>query len=138
MTQQIPSLLKRALKLKQAGKLRVLLVEDEALAAMMMQESLTEFGFHVIGPVCTVSEAEAVAKDGQPDAAVLDINLGDGLVYSVAEILASRGVPFVFVTGYDAESVDSRFSEIPVLQKPIDRGMLQKILGQRAERSVAY
>ena len=86
----------------------------------------------------SVNGTKAVAKDGQPDAAVLDINLGDGLAYSVAEILAARGVPFVFVTGYDAESVDSRFREIPVLQKPIDREMLQKILGQRAERSVAY
>jgi PAS domain S-box-containing protein len=126
-----------AIGLKQAGKLRVLLVEDEALVAMTIQESLTEFGFHVIGPVCTVSEAEAVAKDDQVDAAVLDINLGDGLVYSVAEILAARDVPFVFVTGYDAESVDSRFREIPVLQKPIEREMLQQIFVQRAERSVA-
>ena len=126
-----------AIGLKQAGKLRVLLVEDEALVAMMIQESLTEFGFHVMGPVCTVSEAEAVAKDGQADAAVLDINLGDGPVYSVAEILAARGVPFVFVTGYDAESVDSRFRDIPVLQKPVDREMLQKIFVRREERSVA-
>ena len=126
-----------AIGLKQAGKPRVLLVEDEALVAMMIQESLTEFGFHVIGPVCTVSEAEAVAKDGQSEAAVLDINLGDGLVYSVAEILAARGVPFVFVTGYDAESVDSRFREIPVLQKPIEREMLQKIFVQRVQRTMA-
>jgi chemotaxis family two-component system sensor kinase Cph1 len=118
--------------LKQAGKLRVLLVEDEALVAMMIRESLTEFGFHVIGPVCTVSEAEAVAKDGHPDAAVLDINIADGLIYSVAEILAARGVPFVFVTGYDAETVDSRFREIPVLQKPIEREMLLKIFQSSA------
>jgi PAS domain S-box-containing protein len=118
--------------LKQAGKLRVLLVEDEGLVAMMIQENLTEFGFHVIGPVCTVSEAEAVAKDGHPDAAVLDINIADGLIYSVAEILAARGVPFVFVTGYDAETVDSRFREIPVLQKPIEREMLLKIFQSSA------
>ncbi len=115
-----------------ADKPRVLLVEDEALVAMMIQESLTEFGFHVIGPVCTVSEAEAVARDDPPDAAVLDINLGDGLIYSVAEILSARKVPFVFVTGYDAESVDSRFSEIPILQKPIDREILQRIFAQQA------
>ena len=69
----------------------------------------------------------AAAKDEDFDAAVLDINLGDGLVYTVAEILSRRGVPFVFVTGYDADSVDSRFSKTPVLQKPIEREMLQKI-----------
>jgi CheY-like chemotaxis protein len=103
------------------------LVEDEALVAMMIQETLHEFGYQVVGPLNTASEALAAAREGHFDAAVLDINLGDGLVYTVAEILGVRGVPFVFVTGYDADSVDSRFSEVPILQKPIERDMLQKI-----------
>jgi PAS domain S-box-containing protein len=116
---------------------RVLLVEDEALVAMMIQETLTEFGFHVLGPVSTASEALAAARERSIDAAVLDINLGDGLVYTVAEILAERGVPFVFVTGYDADSVDSRFSGIPILQKPIERESLQRIFAQVDDRAVA-
>jgi DNA-binding response OmpR family regulator len=103
------------------------LVEDEALVAMMIQDSLTEFGFQVIGPLSTASEALAAARESHFDAAVLDINLGDGLVYTVAEILGVRGVPFVFVTGYDVDSIDPRFSDIPILQKPIDRDLLQKI-----------
>jgi PAS domain S-box-containing protein len=113
--------------LRKAGKPRVLLVEDEALVAMMIQESLKEFGYLVVGPVATAAEALAAAQDQEFDAALLDINLGDGMVYKVADVLAGRRVPFVFVTGYDADSVDSRFSEIPVLQKPIEREMLQKI-----------
>ena len=80
---------------------RVLLVEDEALVAMMIQETLVEFGFQVVGPVSTTSEALAAAQDKHLDAAVLDINLGDSLAYGVADILEKRGVPFVFVTGYD-------------------------------------
>ncbi len=122
--------------LKSAERPRVLLVEDEALVAMMIQETLTEFGFQVIGPVGTASEALAAAREKHVDAAVLDINLGDGLVYTVAEILGKRGVPFVFVTGYDADSVDPRFSGVPILQKPIERDMLQKIFllgGDRGE-----
>jgi PAS domain S-box-containing protein len=116
---------------------RVLLVEDEALVAMMIQETLTGFGFQVLGPVSTASEALAAARERHIDAAVLDINLGDGLVYTVAEILADRGVPFVFVTGYDADSVDARFSGIPVLQKPIERESLQRIFVPGADRTVA-
>ena len=116
---------------------RVLLVEDEALVAMMIQETLTEFGFQVLGPLSTASEALAAARERSIDAAVLDINLGDGLVYTVAEILAERGVPFVFVTGYDADSVDSRFSGIPILQKPIERESLQRIFAQGDDRAVA-
>jgi DNA-binding response OmpR family regulator len=121
---------------------RVLLVEDEALVALMIQETLAEFGFDVLGPVATVSEALAAARDQCIDAAVLDINLGDDLVYTVAEILARRGVPFVFVTGYDSDSVDARFSGIPVLQKPIERESLQRIFAndddlKRDDRTVA-
>jgi two-component sensor histidine kinase/DNA-binding response OmpR family regulator len=113
--------------LKHKDKPRVLLVEDEALVAMMIQDTLAEFGFHVVGPLGTASEALAAARESHIDAAVLDINLGDGLVYTVAEILGVRGVPFVFVTGYDIDSVDPRFSDIPILQKPIERDMLQKV-----------
>ncbi len=112
---------------KRTSNRRVLLVEDEALVAMMIQECLVERGHSVLGPISSASEALAAAKEGDFDAAILDINLGDGMAYPVAEILSSRGVPFVFVTGYEADAVDDRFSEVPVLQKPIERQMLQKI-----------
>lgn len=116
-----------AIGLESANRPRVLLVEDEALVAMLIQDCLSEFGFQVIGPVSTASDALAVADDGHFDAAVLDINLADGTVYEVAERLASRGVPFVFVTGYDADSVDSRFGDVQILQKPIERETLKNI-----------
>ena len=106
---------------------RVLLVEDEALVAMMIQEFLNECGRAVIGPISTAVEALATAQQGDFDGAILDINLGDGMAYPVAEILAARGVPFVFLTGYEADTVDDRFSEVPILQKPIERQMLQRI-----------
>jgi PAS domain S-box-containing protein len=125
------------IELRHEDRPRVLLVEDEALVAMMIKETLAEFGFQVLGPISTASEALATARECHLDAAVLDINLGDGLVYTVAEILAKRGVPFVFVTGYDADSVDSRFDGIPVLQKPIERESLKKIFRQRRARAAA-
>jgi PAS domain S-box-containing protein len=112
---------------RMANSRRVLLVEDEALVAMMIQECLTEYGHSVIGPIGRASEALAAAKEGEFDAAILDINLGDGMAYPVAEILSARGVPFVFVTGYEADTVDGRFSGVPVLQKPIERQMLQRL-----------
>jgi len=123
--------------LKVTGRPRVLLVEDEALVAMMIQECLGDFGYQVIGPISTATEAAARAKDGSFEAAVLDINLGDGAVYPIAETLAARGVPFVFVTGYDAESVDARFRNVPVLQKPIERDVLQRIFVVAAKAAVA-
>jgi two-component sensor histidine kinase/ActR/RegA family two-component response regulator len=126
-----------AIPLKKLDKPRVLVVEDEALVGIMIQECMTELGFQIVGPVCTASDALEAAKAGDFDAAILDINLGDGMVYQVAEILARRHVPFVFVTGYDADSVDSRFRGIPVLQKPVEREMLQKLFTQGADLSMA-
>jgi len=106
---------------------RVLLAEDEAIIGMMMREFLTECGLFVVGPCCTVNEAIA-AVNGEFDCAILDLNLGGHSVYPVAEALAARGVPFAFVTGYDRESVDGRFGDVPVLQKPITRENLESYL----------
>jgi PAS domain S-box-containing protein len=104
---------------------RVLLVEDEALVAMMMRDILLELGLSVAGPFCTPAEAFAAARDDGVDAAILDVNIGGELIYPVADTLAARGVPFVFVTGYGAESIDGRYAHVPILQKPIERQVLQ-------------
>jgi PAS domain S-box-containing protein len=118
---------------------RVLLVEDEALVAMMIQECLTEYGHSVVGPIGRAADALAAAKQGEFDAAILDINLSDGMAYPVAEILSERGVPFAFVTGYEAETVDERFSKVPVLQKPIERQTLQRLfVSNAASGSASY
>ena len=106
---------------------RILLVEDEALVAMMIAECLTESGHTVIGPLSRASDALQAAKDGDYDAAILDINLGDGMAYPVADIVSARGIPFVFVTGYDADTIDERFCAVPILQKPIERQMLERL-----------
>jgi two-component sensor histidine kinase/DNA-binding response OmpR family regulator len=106
---------------------RVLLVEDEALVAMVMRDMLTELGFHVVGPFGRSADAAAAAREEDVDAAVLDINLDGEAAYPVADLLAARGIPFVFVTGYGAESIDGRFAHVPVLQKPIERQMLEGV-----------
>jgi CheY-like chemotaxis protein len=110
---------------------RVLVVEDEALVAMVVSDALTELGYQVVGPFSRPPDALAAVKSGPIDAAVLDINLAGTLVYPIAEELAARGVPFVFVTGYGLESVDKRFAHVPVLPKPIERETLQRIFVNR-------
>jgi two-component sensor histidine kinase/CheY-like chemotaxis protein len=104
---------------------RVLLAEDEGVLAWMMRDTLLEQGFSVVGPFAKTGEAFAAARDTQVHAAVLDVNLNGEVIYPVAEILKGRGVPFVFVSGYEADSIDVRFSGIPVLRKPIERRALQ-------------
>jgi PAS domain S-box-containing protein len=107
----------------------VFLVEDEPLVAMMLTDMLTELGLRVNGPHGTLSAAVAAAKVAESKAAILDVNLAGEKIYPVAEILDSQRVPFVFVTGYARDSIDKRFSEKVVLQKPIERQKLRAILG---------
>jgi two-component sensor histidine kinase/CheY-like chemotaxis protein len=102
----------------------VLLVEDEAMVAMMVEKVLAEFGLHVVGPYGTIDDAMRAASEIPLDAAILDINLDGQSVYPVVDVLMANGVPTAFISGYGAESVDRRFEHIPLVQKPIDRQVL--------------
>jgi hypothetical protein len=61
------------------------------------------------------------------DAGIIDVNLGGEFVYPVADVLLARDIPFVFVTGYGVESIDGRFARVPIIKKPVQRQLLQKI-----------
>jgi PAS domain S-box-containing protein len=118
---------KSALPLQLETGNRILLVEDEILVAMMMRDILTELGFSVIGPFSRLSEAMVAAVHEEIDAGIIDINLGGEFVYPVADVLAARKIPFVFVTGYGVESIDGRFTCVPIIKKPVQRQALQNI-----------
>jgi len=106
---------------------RVLLVEDEILVAMMMKDILTELGFSVIGPFSRLPEAMVAAVHEDINAGIIDVNLGGEFVYPVADVLAARQIPFVFITGYGVESIDGRFAHVPIVKKPVQRQVLQQI-----------
>ena len=99
---------------------RVLVVEDDYLLAQDLREQLMSWGAEMMGPVASVTEALALVEAGPaPDMAMLDIGLGDEMVYPVAEALRTRGIPFVFATAYDAWVIPDAFAGVPVAQKPI-------------------
>ena len=92
---------------------RIMIVEDEALVAMALRESLDEMGFSVLGPFNRISEAMVALRNNHIDAAVLDVNLGGELIYPLADVLAAEHVPFVFITGYGAEEIEPRYAKRP-------------------------
>lgn len=122
---------------------RILIVEDESLVALSLMETLTQLGFDVIGPFGTIADASAMLSSGQIDAAILDVNLNGEMIYPLAEQLIARALPFIFVTGYGPESIDKRFAEIPVIQKPVDRDSLHRLFAvtpkkkEKSKRAVA-
>ncbi len=107
---------------------RILVAEDEVLVGMMVHDMLVDLGFQVVGPVADLDGALAAVQSGELDAAVLDVNLGGELIYPVAQMLMTQGIPFVFVTGYDGDSIDERYATVPVLRKPIEPQHLRRLL----------
>ena len=103
---------------KALGGLGVLVVEDEPLVAMELADELQDAGAKVIGPTGTLEGALALANAQGVDAAVLDIKLQSDLVYPVADVLADRGVPFIFATGYDSGNLPAGYAKVPTYQKP--------------------
>ena len=106
---------------------RIMIVEDEALVALALAESMAQLGFSVVGPLHNLSEAELAVAQGGVDGAILDVNLNGRLVYPLADMLIERKVPFIFITGYSADNIDARFAKVPVLQKPIEPDTLRRV-----------
>jgi CheY-like chemotaxis protein len=107
---------------------RVLLVEDEAMIAMLMEDMLAEFGCEIVAIAGHIGEALTVADSGDFDIAFLDVNLRGESVYPVAKVLQERAIPFAFVTGYGSAGVDAAHSDVPVLQKPFQARELEAVL----------
>ena len=98
---------------------RILIVEDEPLVAMMLQKLLTDLGAQIVGPYGTLDDAFG-ALPRAFDAALLDVNLAGIAIYPLADEITRAGVPIVFLTGYQAESIEPRFRNAAVLTKPIE------------------
>jgi CheY-like chemotaxis protein len=99
--------------------LHVLVVEDEALVSFMLVDYLEELGCQVVATASRLEEAlEMAASLTALDLAVLDVNLAGEMSYPVAELLRSRGVPFLFATGYGTDGLPEGMRNVPVLSKP--------------------
>jgi CheY-like chemotaxis protein len=107
---------------------RVLVVEDESLIAMLVEDGLETLGYEVVGPVGTVDAALRIVEQTPFDLALLDINLGGKQSFPIAEALESRGIPYVFLTGYDRSSLPLAFQHRFGLQKPFRMSALQQAL----------
>jgi CheY-like chemotaxis protein len=97
---------------------RILVVEDDALVAVLLEDLLEEFACEIVGPVARLAAALRLARDEAVDLAILDVNIGGEPSYGVAELLLARGTKLLFVTGYGREQLAERFRDQPVLAKP--------------------
>ena len=110
--------------------LKVLVVEDEAIIAMLVEDLLGDMGCEVVGPAGELAQAFALAEREAFDCAILDVNLGGQRVDPFVDMLKARGAPFIFATGYGLQGVREEDRAWPILLKPING----RRLGEALER----
>ena len=106
-----------------AGK-RVLLVEDELMIRMLLQDMLADLGYTLAAEAGRIEEALSLAKEGEFDVAILDVNLDGQPIGPVVEVLIERGL----ATGYGQRGVPEPYRGRPALQKPFQPEALAQAL----------
>lgn len=114
--------------------LKILLVEDEALIAMMAEDMIETIGHVVVQTAATLAQAETAAIACGCEVALLDVNLNGDSSMSVAALLKARGCPLAFTTGYGAAGIDSAHADVPVLTKPYSMDALGKMLDRLGDQ----
>jgi CheY-like chemotaxis protein len=113
--------------------LRVFLVEDESLIAMMVEGMLRDLGHQVAVSAASVREALHALDASDFDVALLDINIADEMVFPVADVLRQRRIPFAFASGYGATGVRQEFRDAPILVKPFSHVQLNAALAKACD-----
>lgn len=114
--------------------MRVLVVEDEPLLAMLLEENLAELGYELAGCAATVPQALSMLDEEDVDCALLDFSLGhDTTSIPVAQRLHSDGKPFYFLTGHLSLTESPGMPpDAPMLTKPVSLDELEGALRDMA------
>ncbi|MCB1175622.1 MAG: response regulator [Leptospiraceae bacterium] len=125
--------------------LRILVVEDEGISALVAQKTLEKMGYQVLGPVNNGAQAIEMALQELPDSILMDINLFGPIngIMAAERIKAVRDIPIVFVTAYSDKAIRRRaelthplaYFEKPVQYPRID-ALLQSTVKTKLELSV--
>jgi DNA-binding response OmpR family regulator len=97
---------------------RILIVEDEPLVAEDLRTVLVDAGFEITGVAARVATALSLIETVACDAAIVDANLAGASASPVAAVLSARGLPFIVLSGYTREQLQSEFSGGFFIEKP--------------------
>ncbi|WP_128292965.1 response regulator [Afifella aestuarii] len=109
-------------------KLRVLVLDDEAMIAGTMKLLLEDAGHEVVGPAASLDDAMRLADTETIDVAILDANVEHRLSTSVAARLSARRIPYCICSGDELDDVRSDFGEVDHLSKPFGENDLLTIV----------
>ena len=104
---------------------KILIVEDEAITALELEETLANLGYEVVGTVTGGTEAIRYAKEKYPDLILMDIRLDGSMdgIETAKSIHLFYDIPIIFLTAYSddrtlARAVETRSSSY--LLKPFN------------------
>src|SRR5689334_10901070 len=108
---------------------KIMIVEDEYFLADDLAREFARQGAEIVGPLGEVADAIELLQAGtRIDAALLDINVRNQLIFPLARALRQRRIPFAFTTGYDKGWVDPEFADVPLCKKPFDMAAVASCL----------
>lgn len=112
----------------------VLIVEDEAIIGLDIADAIEQAGGEPVGPAASVAEALHLLEREDVKAAICDVNLPDGDIGPVLEVLAKSGIPVVVHTGAGLPAhLQERFSHVLVFRKPTASERLARALGREID-----
>jgi DNA-binding LytR/AlgR family response regulator len=111
--------------------IKVLIIEDERLAAEKLERMLTKLrpDWTLLGPVETLEHAvKWLSSNTSPDLILMDIQLSDGISFDIFDQCEVTS-PVIFTTAYDEYAIRAfRVNSIDYLLKPVDPDALESSL----------
>jgi DNA-binding response OmpR family regulator len=118
-----------------AGK-RILIIEDRYLLAQDLGDVLGESGAEIVGIASNLEDGVVHAHFDKVDFAILDVDLRGESVFSIADILDERQIPYLFATGVSVGDLPERFQHHQVVRKPFATRTVLNALEQHFQTSV--
>lgn len=113
--------------------MKILVVEDEPLLAMLLEENLADLGHETVATAATVDQALSMLDEIDIDCALLDFSLGrDTTSAPVARRLRHVGKPFTYLSGHASLDEDDDTPDAPLLTKPVSLDALKSALSAMA------
>lgn len=121
----------RSNSLNQAPK--VFIVEDETMLAMLIELMLDDMGYATVFHASSLDDGIEYARAGDFDVAILDINIVGGNSFPIAAAIETRGIPFIFCSGYGRLGMPEPWTDHICVAKPFSSEQLEEVLGNLLE-----
>lgn len=111
----------------------IMIVEDDAIIACDLAETIRQMGHHVCGTAATTEAALSTAAAEQPTLALMDLRLagGDSGIVTAQMLRQTSALPIIFVTAFGDELTRQGLAHLgPVIRKPFTREQIERAITQ--------